>query len=238
MNFLSLGEEILLTEVLFRFPLEIIGKLSQVCINLYEICKEEILWKFKAICDFSNIHELRSKEISWLEFYKYLIYLIRAPSIIYDNIVKVFPTSEEAIYGIIKHNQLCKVKNFMDNGKIITIFNPYNNYSVISLIHDLWELKVYPPPSEVELSDQEIVNILNSNGAGYSEVKSYSRERLKFYYRWVGITGKIKLSPEGEKEIYWQWYNKVVKELYLVMYEILSQRGYIINETLLTIQKS
>lgn len=57
MNFLSLGEEILLTEVLFRFPLGIIGKLRQVCSNLNEICKEEILWKFKTFQDFKNIYE-------------------------------------------------------------------------------------------------------------------------------------------------------------------------------------
>jgi len=70
--FLTLPDEVLLTEIFPRFPIVVISRLCLVNYRFNQICNNDILWQIKTLNKYYMYKSLKPLTVSWKNYYLFL----------------------------------------------------------------------------------------------------------------------------------------------------------------------
>jgi hypothetical protein len=82
--FLNTPDEVLITEIFPRFPLNILNKLCSLNIRFSNICSDDTLWQLKTSNEFPELMTQKPTDSSWNDYYRFIVNSRLIP-IIYDG---------------------------------------------------------------------------------------------------------------------------------------------------------
>jgi len=130
-SFLSLPDEVLLTEVFPRLPIDNINELCSTNIRFYNICQNDILWQIKTFNEFPTWISQKLPDILWRDYYRLLISGKSIPIYYHGDRIGYVPFSDTSINIVISLITPYIVKNQLNGAINITFIDQGLNPIII-----------------------------------------------------------------------------------------------------------
>jgi hypothetical protein len=224
--FLSLPDEVLITEIFPRFGIDVLNRLCQVNVRFNLICQDETLWQIKTINEFPSLS--KPSNISWKDYYRLLVGK-RIPLYYQGDRISYIPFDLSLLNGVISlivpyinQNQLTGIVNivFIDDQRNLIIvvkypemlikINPGIVQKVLIFVNDDFSKEMgrltrgrgrKPAPKEPKPErDKAIIYYELTSSLGHPPIYgySYSPENNIESLRPYGKEYNIITSPNGE----------------------------------------